>query len=77
MAMTRMLEKCPFCGTDQNVDHEYADYAMSPNMAAAQKHCWNCGAAGPAVFVDDYESMVEWQRAADELWNERSGDGDD
>lgn len=73
---TFRYKNCPFCGADQNVDHEYADYVLSPNREAAQKNCWKCGATGPMVFIEDYDSMDGWQSAADEEWNTRAGDGE-
>ena len=64
---------CPFCGANQNIDHEYADYEISPNLQAARKTCWKCGASGPSAFFDDYETDEEWLAAAYSKWNDRVG----
>lgn len=65
------LKNCPFCGEDQNVEHDYAEYVFSANDMRASRICWVCGAEAPGVWIDDYDSEEEWMLAADEEWNTR------
>lgn len=65
------LKHCPFCGADQNIEHDYAEYTFSPNYMLVSRVCWKCGAAASGVWVDDYDSKEEYFKAADEAWNTR------
>lgn len=58
------MKPCPFCGTDENVDHP--DTMMYPNEKAIQLHnyegamvvqCGSCGASGP--LTETAEQAIE------------------
>lgn len=68
------LKRCPFCGADQNVEHDYADFVFSPNLVVMSKNCWKCGATAGGVFVDDYDTEEEAEQAAIDNWNTRADD---
>ena len=63
--MTDKLERCPFCGDDENVFFEQRD------IITGFCTCDNCGARGPIVTVG-YGYIGDLDGEAAKAWNGRA-----